>query len=1183
MNSILVRAVIRTRMRWRLGLLAHLLLAGCSNTPVSAPVSHPRSPVAHDSRSTTLPDVTAPVPSDHSGAGDAALVVAIERYPSLPAIPGARQTGAEWVRFLVELLGVPRENVTALSADAATRSAIMTAVAQVSPKVRAGGRLWFVFVGHGGGDLVPADGGDAHDAKRRLPVNEVLDVAANSAGQPVVILDTGFDRDVVALLGSHADRSPPRKERTLAEVLARPSANVSRATRRSPIVLEGGTSGLLPAGDRPAFSYFIMGALRGWADENDDGAVTATETIRYVYRALRTLRTGRLGSHPDLYLPVECRALSTLSTLDEKSPNLTTLAPRPLPPIRRAPEDEIRAAVERLHAADAVERGEYAIYEATNGKEGVPIRLRLDIEPGGNEVRVVPVPNAVREAAEARVAYAALLGGPASSEAAWLLLEAARTYFWYGHLDRTRELLGPVVDTRCTVDRAGLDAQGLLLSADNYSGKRKEALDLVALECFFDEKSEREYTRTPFWHDSDPVDRLTRRYLNADSETDPDVSACIWQDVASAYADLLRANPTPVERADSLNGAYAYRRADDPDAAARIYETYLRAQAHPIAGDSERNAEIRHKYTVVACNEFFDVAKDYARLRPAYLTACFDQDWFGCAEGDVADCAGVCPGNPKLCAHWADHAEAGIGVLRDADAARRVKKVLCDAGDDACKRPKRAEIPKPPAKQEFERLLASATGFTRRATDREELAAWGSDDERLARLREALERYRAAENAWRAVLEQRALDPDPARTLLELAQARLSIVALTLSVGAAPSAEEIAAAQRAALDARDATVGERRKLAARLLVGLADRLLEAQEAEFERTHGARGVERRREIGFDRSNSDERRVVVLPMPPAVLDTVRARDDYVASVSSTADLERSRGRYALDAALSYFLFGHLTEARARAEPVLRAECGRTRTGYEAWELLISISNFARDAPAVRQLVKGARCALDPETKLRENAMIEPQRGMKYLDAFRYLDQAARLPEGPERRRILREGAAELAHTRDAAPYRDMAPDAAVAAARGYAELGDYARAIELYRVFFDKYGTEPALAALEKGNAREKPPVKADPQRYADRLALLRDAYAGLELQYFATSDYRNAALTLLEESGQKRLRKDERIEAARRAVKLASMRGAPGMLRALWKLLAELGAPKAEQAQVGSLVSRATAAPEETPE
>jgi hypothetical protein len=52
-------------------------------------------------------------------------------------------------------------------------------------------------------------------------------------------------------------------------------------------------AGPLPGASRPAFSYLLLGAMRGWGDENKDGSVTVNEAVNYSQRALGMLVKGR--------------------------------------------------------------------------------------------------------------------------------------------------------------------------------------------------------------------------------------------------------------------------------------------------------------------------------------------------------------------------------------------------------------------------------------------------------------------------------------------------------------------------------------------------------------------------------------------------------------------------------------------------------------------------------------------------------------------------------------------------------------------------------------------------------------------------------------------------------------------------------------------------------------------------
>src|SRR5689334_11858908 len=129
---------------WTALVLSFWALACGRPSVVAAPAPRSATPVTAAPRS-AWPDVGAPLPSEQAGALDAAVVVAIERYPELPPIPGARRNGADWARFLRESYGVRPENIAALYDAGATRAAVLDAVRRGAAESRGGGRLWFVF------------------------------------------------------------------------------------------------------------------------------------------------------------------------------------------------------------------------------------------------------------------------------------------------------------------------------------------------------------------------------------------------------------------------------------------------------------------------------------------------------------------------------------------------------------------------------------------------------------------------------------------------------------------------------------------------------------------------------------------------------------------------------------------------------------------------------------------------------------------------------------------------------------------------------------------------------------------------------------------------------------------------------------------------------------------------------
>lgn len=267
------------------------------------------------------PDLGAPAPSTRDGAEDAAVVIAIEDYAYLPDVPGARANADAWVRWFVQARGVPAWRVVkrydADAIDVSMRDAFEEAAAAVGP----GGTLWVVYIGHGApskdgndGLLVGADA--ARSAAgiygRSLSRSELLDrLQSGPQARTVVLLDACFAgqaSDGVPLL---PDLQPviPVEELQGAEGVTVLSATSS-----------GQFAGPLPGEPRPAFSYLALGAVRGWADTDGDGAVTAGELTHYTQGALNLTVSGRRQS------PLLAGPDVVLSRGGEPGPDLLRLA-----------------------------------------------------------------------------------------------------------------------------------------------------------------------------------------------------------------------------------------------------------------------------------------------------------------------------------------------------------------------------------------------------------------------------------------------------------------------------------------------------------------------------------------------------------------------------------------------------------------------------------------------------------------------------------------------------------------------------------------------------------------------------------------------------------------------------------------------------------------------------------------
>jgi hypothetical protein len=259
------------------------------------------------------------MPSAHVGGGenDAAVIVGVTDYFALPKIPGAADTATDWYTHLTTALGVDPAHITLLRNGEATRESVSDALRRAAKDVD-GGRVWFVFIGHGAPALNGQDGlllgADTQASERSIeargiPQREVLDVLSGSRNAGVVaVFDACFS-------GTAPDGATPLvagSQATLPVRKATPVANQVSFSSSEKI------AGPLPFGDRPAYSYLVLGALRGWADKDRDGVITADEVHRYTSTVLTTAVRDR-DQTPRL---VGAEAMTVARTTAEQGPDI---------------------------------------------------------------------------------------------------------------------------------------------------------------------------------------------------------------------------------------------------------------------------------------------------------------------------------------------------------------------------------------------------------------------------------------------------------------------------------------------------------------------------------------------------------------------------------------------------------------------------------------------------------------------------------------------------------------------------------------------------------------------------------------------------------------------------------------------------------------------------------------------
>ncbi len=292
-------------MRWRLGWLLlgmTMLLSGCPHVGTGPGGSQI---VADWPKLGAAPNVAA------EGSRDAAVIIGIESYLVVPGVPGAGANAKDWYSFFIDGLRIPVDHVHWVRDRQAVREEILKQVAAAAGELGAGGKIWFVFIAHGApskdgkdGMLVGADAQQTADSlyARSVGTSEIVQ-AIDKAPVAVAIIDACFSGQTSSGKAIASGLQPL--------VVMRDTASLGKVT-----MLSAGASdqfaGPLPGSNRPAFSYLVLGALRGWAADGE-GNVTAQAAIDYAKKALDVLPTGRTqtpsiaGADPAMVLVHQAR------------------------------------------------------------------------------------------------------------------------------------------------------------------------------------------------------------------------------------------------------------------------------------------------------------------------------------------------------------------------------------------------------------------------------------------------------------------------------------------------------------------------------------------------------------------------------------------------------------------------------------------------------------------------------------------------------------------------------------------------------------------------------------------------------------------------------------------------------------------------------------------------------------
>ncbi len=279
------------------------------------------------------PSTATTLPRQGGGEHDTAVVVGITDYLLLPDIQGAADNARDWSQHLVRVRGLKSERVTLLTDAEATKERIERALRAAATQATPQGRLWFLFIGHGApspsGDDGLLLGADAQADNDSLAARGVSQAAIEA------LIATGKQRDSVVVYdacfsGRSHDGAVSLVPNTQATLPVRRVTPETKEARTIVLASSDSFAGPLPGEARPAFSYLLLGAARGWAEDKDgDGTLSVDEAFSFAHGTLQAAlkQSARLpvkrGGAPKTALAVRAA---------EQAPDINALI------MRRCPE-----------------------------------------------------------------------------------------------------------------------------------------------------------------------------------------------------------------------------------------------------------------------------------------------------------------------------------------------------------------------------------------------------------------------------------------------------------------------------------------------------------------------------------------------------------------------------------------------------------------------------------------------------------------------------------------------------------------------------------------------------------------------------------------------------------------------------------------------------------------------------
>ena len=216
---------------------------------------------------------------------DWGLIIGIEDYARLPSVDYARKDALIMKDYFIRVLGVKEENVISLIDGDATKARLEGYLKEYLPSnIGKDTTLYVYFAGHGAPDieegdpyLIPHDGDTKFIEQTGYRLTSFYQDLNNLGTQRVyVFLDSCFS-GVAARAAEMLIKGARPALVHVKEVRLQSAAVISLSASSA-----GQMSNIYPATKHGLFTYFLLRALKGEADADDDSWISVREIFEYV-------------------------------------------------------------------------------------------------------------------------------------------------------------------------------------------------------------------------------------------------------------------------------------------------------------------------------------------------------------------------------------------------------------------------------------------------------------------------------------------------------------------------------------------------------------------------------------------------------------------------------------------------------------------------------------------------------------------------------------------------------------------------------------------------------------------------------------------------------------------------------------------------------------------------------------